>query len=113
MVSRKPLKIRKGLRALTDRKKKPGRQKREAVFHDEFREDLEYFVKTDRKTALRALAIVEAVIKDPFKGIGKPEPLRFGLSGAWARRLTHEHRLIYRVTEDRVDFLQCRYHYGK
>jgi toxin YoeB len=84
---------------------------RTAVFHPEFREDLAYWVKTDRKTALRALELVEAVLADPFAGIGKPEPLRFVLAGCWSRRITQEHRLVYRVTDTRIDFLQARYHY--
>jgi len=89
----------------------PDRTIREAVFHYEFREDIKYWVKTDRKIALRALKIVEAVIKDPFLGIGKPEPLKYLAPGAWSRRLTQEHRIVYLVRDDRVDFLQARYHY--
>lgn len=88
---------------------RPG--ERAAVFHPEFREDLRYWVRTDRKVALRALELVEAVMKDPFAGIGKPEPLQFLLAGCWSRRITQEHRLVYRVTQDRIDFLQARYHY--
>ena len=85
--------------------------KRDAVFHPEFREDLRYWVKTDRKVALRALSIVENVLRDPFHGIGKPEPLRHLAAGAWSRRLTQEHRIVYLVSHDRIDFLQARYHY--
>lgn len=85
--------------------------RRAAVFHPEFREDLRHWVETDRKTALRALELVEAVLRDPFSGIGKPEPLRFLLKGAWSRRLTQEHRIVYLVRDDRVDFLQARFHY--
>ncbi len=84
---------------------------RAAVFQSEFREDLIFWVKTDRKTALRTLELVEAVLADPFAGIGKPEPLRFVLAGCWSRRITQEHRLVYRVTDTRIDFLQARYHY--
>jgi toxin YoeB len=80
-------------------------------FLPRFREDLAYWVKTDRKSALRTLELVEAVVSDPFAGIGKPEPLKHELAGAWSRRLTQEHRLIYRVTETRIYFLQARYHY--
>jgi toxin YoeB len=87
------------------------RPEREAVFQPEFREDLRYWVKVDRKAALRILELVEAVIKDPFTGIGKPEPLKFVLAGCWSRRITQEHRLVYRVGESRIDFLQARYHY--
>lgn len=85
--------------------------KREAVFHPEFREDLKYWVNTDRKVALRVLELVEAISRDPFTGIGKPEPLKFVLAGCWSRRITQEHRLVYRVSETRIDFLQARYHY--
>ena len=84
---------------------------RQAVFQPEFREDLRYWVKTDRKTALRVFELIENILVEPFKGIGKPEPLKFQLSGAWSRRITQEHRLVYIVSEDRIDFLQCRYHY--
>lgn len=85
--------------------------KREAVFHPEFREDLKHWVKTDRATALRVLELVEAVMRDPVAGLGKPEPLRYMLAGCWSRRITQEHRLVYRVTDARIDFLQARYHY--
>jgi len=85
--------------------------KREAVFHPEFRADLRFWVKSDRATAIRVLDLVEAAIRDPFEGIGKPEPLRYLLAGCWSRRITQEHRLVYRVTDARIDFLQARYHY--
>ena len=85
--------------------------KREAVFHPEFREDLRYWVQTDRRTALRAFDLVEAILREPFTGIGKPEPLKHLAPGVWSRRLTQEHRLVYLVREGRIDFLQARYHY--
>jgi toxin YoeB len=85
--------------------------KRAAVFHLEFREDLRYWVKTDRSTAIRVLDLVEAVMRDPFEGPGKPEPLKYVLAGCWSRRITQEHRLVYRVSEGGIDFLQARYHY--
>ncbi|MBW6519955.1 MAG: Txe/YoeB family addiction module toxin [Desulfoarculaceae bacterium] len=84
---------------------------RDAVFHPEFRDDLRHWVETDRKTALRVLTLVETILRDPFHGIGKPEPLKYLTPGTWSRRLTQEHRLVYLVTDDRVDFLQARYHY--
>ena len=87
------------------------RKERAAVFQPEFREDLQYWVKTDRKIALRALELVEAILRAPFEGIGKPEPLKYFATGAWSRRLTHEHRIVYLVSDDRIDFLQARYHY--
>ena len=85
--------------------------KRLAVFQPEFREDLRFWVKSERSTAIRLLDLVEAVMLDPFEGLGKPEPLRYVLAGCWSRRLTQEHRLVYRVTDERIDFLQARYHY--
>ncbi len=84
---------------------------RQAVFHQEFREDLRYWVKSERNTAVRVLDLVEATLRDPFVGLGKPEPLRYLLAGCWSRRITQEHRLVYRVTDERIDFLQARYHY--
>jgi toxin YoeB len=61
--------------------------------------------------AIRLLDLVEATVRDPFQGLGKPEPLRFLLAGCWSRRVTQEHRLVYRVSDERIDFLQARYHY--
>lgn len=68
-------------------------------------------METERRVALRALDLVEAILRDPFTGIGKPEPLKHLLAGAWSRRLTQEHRIVYLVRDDRIDFLQARYHY--
>ncbi len=87
------------------------RAERDAVFHREFLEDLRFWVKTDRNAALRILELVEATLRDPFQGIGKPEALQYVLAGCWSRRITQEHRLVYKVGETRVDFLQARYHY--
>jgi toxin YoeB len=84
---------------------------REAVFFPEFLEDLMYWVKTDRKAAIRTLDLVEAILRDPFLGIGKPEPLRHALSGVWSRRITPAHRIVYLVRESRIEFLQARFHY--
>ena len=84
---------------------------RESVFQPEFREDLKYWVGTDRKTALRILQLIEAIMRNPFQSIGKPEPLKFLGSGVWSRRITQEHRLVYVVGHERVDFVQARYHY--
>ncbi len=87
------------------------KKERVAAFQPEFIEDLRYWVETDRKVALRAFDLVEAVMRDPFVGIGKPEPLKYLLAGTWSRRLTQEHRIVYLVREERIDFLQARYHY--
>ena len=86
-------------------------KQRIAIFEPEFREDLHHRVETDRKTVLRALELVEAVLRGPFTGIGKPEPLKYLATGLWLRRLTQEHRIVYLVTDDRIVFLQARYHY--
>ena len=84
---------------------------RATVFHTEFREDLRYWVKSERATAIRVLDLVEAILRDPFQVLGKPEPLRYLPAGCWSRRITQEHRLAYKVSAERIDFLQARYHY--
>jgi toxin YoeB len=84
---------------------------RTTVFQPEFREDLRFWVKSERSVAIRVLDLVEAVMRDPFEGPGKPEPLKYVLAGCWSRRITQEHRLVYRVTNQAIDFVQARYHY--
>jgi len=84
---------------------------RKAVFQPEFIEDLRYWVETDRKLAIRAFDLIEAILRDPFEGVGKPEPLKYLTPGAWSRRLTQEHRIVYLVRDDQIDFLQARYQY--
>jgi toxin YoeB len=85
--------------------------KRETVFQNEFLEDLRFWVETERNIALKILELIEAIQHDPFAGIGKPEPLKYLAPGTWSRRITQEHRLVYLVRDDRIDFLQARYHY--
>jgi len=84
---------------------------RASVFEAEFREDLRYWIDTERRVALRLIDIVESVMRDPFQGIGKPEPLKHLGSGIWSRRLTQEHRVIYLVEKTAIHFLKARYHY--
>ena len=84
---------------------------REAVCHPEFLEDLQHWIETDRRVARRLLDLMKAVLRDPFSGIGKPEPLKDLGSGVWSRRITQEHRCVYLVKAERVEFLQGRYHY--
>jgi toxin YoeB len=84
---------------------------RAAVFQPEFIEDLRFWVETDRKLAVRAFDLIEAILRTPFEGIGKPEPVKYLTPGAWSRRLTQEHRIVYLVRDDQIDFLQARYHY--
>lgn len=87
------------------------KKERTAVFQPEFIEDLRYWVETDRKLAIKIFDLLEAILRDPFEGIGKPEPLKYLTPGAWSRRLTQEHRIVYLVRDDRIDYLQARYHY--
>ncbi|MBP9664930.1 MAG: Txe/YoeB family addiction module toxin [Pyrinomonadaceae bacterium] len=88
-----------------------GAKSRDSVFEPEFRDDLSFWLETNRKTLIRIFELVEAVMRDPFKGIGKPEPMRHLGSNIWSRRITKEHRMLYRVTDERVNFLQARFHY--
>ena len=74
-------------------------------------EDLAYWVKKERKKAENILKLVKSISQDPFKGEGKPEPLKFNLAGCWSRRIDQEHRLVYTVQENKVRILSCRYHY--
>ena len=74
-------------------------------------EDYQHWVQTDRATLKRLNRLIEDVLRDPYTGIGKPEQLRHVLSGAWSRRITEEHRLVYLVDGDDVVILQARYHY--
>jgi toxin YoeB len=83
---------------------------RTAVTQPEFLEDLHFWVETDRKLAIRLLDLVDAILRDSFDGIGKSEPLKYLTPGAWSRRLTQEHRIVYLVRENRIDFLQAKYH---
>ena len=74
-------------------------------------EDYQHWVATDRATLRRVNRLIDEVLRDPFTGIGKPEQLRHVLSGAWSRRISEEHRLVYLVDGDDVVILQARYHY--
>ena len=87
------------------------KRKRSAVIQDECRDDLRYWVDTNRKVALRVLDLIEAVMRDPYEGIGKPEPLKPMGGNVWSRRVTEADRLVYAVFDDRIEFLQARYHY--
>ena len=76
---------------------------------DRFREDLEYWVATDPRVAMRLLGLMEAILREPFTGIGKPEPVK--KLDAWSRRLTGEHRVVYYVRDNEIEFVQARFHY--
>ena len=81
------------------------------VFADRGWEDFSYWVENDRKIAARIILIIKEIKKDPFEGLGKPEPLKHDLAGFWSRRITDEHRLVYAVDKDSVLIAQARYHY--
>ena len=81
------------------------------IFAQEAWEDYLYWQKTDPKVVKRINAVIKDIQRSPFEGIGKPEPLKHGLSGYWSRRITDEHRLIYKVSSDGVLLAQIRYHY--
>lgn len=74
-------------------------------------EDYQHWQTTDRRTLKRINALIDACLREPFAGIGKPEQLKYGAQGAWSRRITAEHRLIYLVSGDDLVILQARYHY--
>jgi toxin YoeB len=74
-------------------------------------EDLAWWVQHDRKIALRIIRLVQESQRDPFDGIGKPEPLKHEFAGCWSRRIDAEHRLVYHVSQDKIRILACRYHY--
>jgi len=82
------------------------------VLQEECLEDLRYWVDTNRKTALRVMDLMDAVPRDPYEGIGKPEYLKHFGGDVWSRRINESDRLVYEVFADRVEFLQARYHYG-
>ena len=73
--------------------------------------DYTYWLAADRQTLKRINRLIDDALRDPVSGIGKPEPLRHMLSGAWSRRITEEHRLVYLVEGDDLIILQARFHY--
>ncbi len=88
------------------------RPKRRAMVVDPYcLEDLRHWVREQPRIAEKIMALMEEVIRDPFTGVGKPEPLKGLGANVWSRRITQEHRLVYKVSDDRIDFLQARYHY--
>jgi toxin YoeB len=74
-------------------------------------DDLAWWIEKDRKIALRIMKLIEDVQRNPFEGLGKPEPLKHQLKGCWSRRIDDEHRLVYQVLEEKIRILACRYHY--
>jgi toxin YoeB len=74
-------------------------------------EDLSYWVKKDRRKAEKILDLIQEIAKAPFYGTGKPEPLKYDLSGCWSRRIDQEHRIVYSVDDEKIRILSCRFHY--
>ena len=81
------------------------------VFSEHAWEDYLYWQKTDKKVLGRINNLIKAVRREPFVGVGKPEPLKHGLAGYWSRRINEEHRMVYKVTDDALLIAQLRYHY--
>jgi toxin YoeB len=84
---------------------------RQLVFHSQGWEDFTYWAQNDRPLTKRLIRLISETMRDPFEGIGKPEPLKHAMPGAWSRRITDEHRLVYLVTDKDIVILQARYHY--
>ena len=81
------------------------------VFSDHAWEDYLYWQNTDRKILGRINTMIKETLRNPFEGLGKPEPLKHALSGYWSRRITDEHRFVYKISEDSIQIAQLRYHY--
>ena len=81
------------------------------IFVDESWEDYLYWQKIDKKMLKRINALLKDISRQPYDGIGKPEPLKHNYRGFWSRRIDGEHRLIYQVTEDEIRIIKCRFHY--
>lgn len=82
------------------------------IVYSEFEEDLNFWKERDKKIVKKIQKLLDATIKDPYKGIGKPEPLKYHLSGCWSRRINQEHRFVYRVLNNELQLISCRYHYS-
>lgn len=79
-------------------------------------EDFEYWIEIDKEIIVKIKELIKSIKENPFKGLGKPEPLKHGLKGYWSRRITHEHRLVYKVSgkkgvDQKCSIIQCRFHY--
>ena len=83
------------------------------VFVQQGWEDYQYWQREDRAIVKRINRLIEDTLRDPARGIGKPEPLKYGVAGAWSRRITEEHRLVYLVRGDDLVIVQARYHYSR
>lgn len=80
-------------------------------FSDDAWDDYLYWQQSDKKILKKINRLIKEIQREPFEGIGEPEPLKYNWSGYWSRRITIEHRLVYKVTDDNLMIAQCRYHY--
>jgi len=74
-------------------------------------EDYLYWQQIDKKTLKRINTLIKSIAREPFEGIGDPEPLRHNWLGYWSRRIDREHRIVYKITDEAIVIVQCRYHY--
>ena len=81
------------------------------VFSPDSLEDQRYFKEHAPKAAEKIVQLLENIMQSPYSGLGKPEPLKHGLSGFWSRRINREHRLVYKIDDDTIYVISCRYHY--
>ena len=81
------------------------------TFTDDSWQEYLYWQKTDKKILKKINALIKDIKREPFDGLGKPEALKYELSGCWSRRITEEHRLVYEITLDSIVIISCRYHY--
>ncbi|MCK4792869.1 MAG: Txe/YoeB family addiction module toxin [Desulfobacteraceae bacterium] len=81
------------------------------IFSEHAWEDYLYWQRSDKKTLRRINILIKEIMRAPFQGMGKPEPLKHALSGYWSRRINDEHRIVYKITEEAIQIAQLRYHY--
>lgn len=85
--------------------------KNNITWHVDAWDDYLYWQKNDKKLLKKINELIKEIRRTPFSGTGKPEPLKHALEGYWSRRITREHRLVYKVTDEELHIVQCRYHY--
>ncbi len=86
---------------------------RNIVFEQQAFQDFNNWAKEDKKVYSKIVGLIDDILRNPFGGIGKPEPLKYELKGCWSRRITDEHRLVYRINEDAVTIISCKFHYER
>lgn len=84
---------------------------RDLVFDLEAVNDIQWWVENNKRLALKVFELIKSIEHNPFTGIGKPEPLKYKLSGCWSRRIDLDNRIVYQITDTKVVILQCRFHY--